>query len=64
MNENELLTIPEFADKMRIKPSCARRWIRERKITFVHVGRLVRIPATEVVRLIQVGTKQARGTGR
>ena len=64
MNENELLTIPEFADKMRIKPSFARRWIRERKITFVHVGRLVRIPATEVVRLIQVGTKQARGTGR
>ena len=59
---NELLTIPEFATVLRIKPSCVRRWIRERKIMIVHVGRLVRIPASEVARLIQSGTRSARGT--
>jgi excisionase family DNA binding protein len=55
-----LLTIPEFASALRIKPSCVRRWMRESKITFVHVGRLVRIPGDEVARIISQGTRPAR----
>jgi len=43
---NKLLTVPEFAEILRIKPSCVRRWISGSKV--VHVGRLVRIPANEV----------------
>ncbi len=57
----ELLTIPEFAATMRVKPSCVRRWIHERKLTIIHVGRLVRIPDSEVARLIQTGTRSAKG---
>jgi excisionase family DNA binding protein len=60
MNENpRLLTISEFAASLRVKPSCVRRWIGESKITFVHVGRLVRIPATEVERIISLGMHPA-----
>jgi len=56
----DLLTIPEFATALRVKPSCVRRWLLEEKITSIHVGRLVRIPASEVDRLIQAGTRPAR----
>jgi excisionase family DNA binding protein len=60
MNENSrLLTIPEFAAALRVKPSCVRRWVGESKITFVHVGRLVRIPASEIERIISHGTHPA-----
>lgn len=58
MSEN-LLTIPEFAASLRVRPSCIRRWISESKVTFVHVGRLVRIPASEVERIISAGTHRA-----
>ena len=56
---NRLLTVPEFAEALRVKPSCVRRWIGESRITFVHVGRLVRIPTSEVDRIISVGTHRA-----
>lgn len=55
----DLLTIKEFANALRLKPSCVRRWVGERKITIVHVGRLVRIPRTEVARIISEGTQPA-----
>ena len=60
VENNHLLTIPEFAAALRVKPSCVRRWIGESKITFVHVGRLVRIPASEVDRIISAGTRPAK----
>ena len=58
---SDLLTISEFATALRIKPSCVRRWIRERRVTVVHVGRLVRIPADEVTRIVRTGTRRAQG---
>jgi excisionase family DNA binding protein len=61
MNENDpLLTVPEFSSILRLKNSCTRRWIREGKVTTVHVGRLVRIPRSEATRIIREGTRQAK----
>jgi excisionase family DNA binding protein len=57
---SDLLTVTEFADALRVRPSCVRRWIREEKVTIVHVGRLVRIPSAEVTRIIHEGTRPAR----
>jgi excisionase family DNA binding protein len=63
MNEiSSLLTIPEFAAALRVKPSCVRRWLTESKVTRVHVGRLVRIPASEVQRIVSLGTRPAAET--
>jgi excisionase family DNA binding protein len=59
-----LLTIPEFAVALRVKPSCVRRWLTESKVTSVHVGRLVRIPVGEVERIISAGTRQAARQGK
>jgi excisionase family DNA binding protein len=66
MNQtSDLLTVQEFAAALRIKSSCVRRWIREERGTTVHVGRLVRIPSSEVGRIVQSGTRLAKGvTGR
>jgi excisionase family DNA binding protein len=60
MNQtSDLLTVEEFAAALRVKPSCIRRWAREAKVTVVHVGRLVRIPASEIERIISAGTRPA-----
>ena len=58
---NDLLTVPEFAAALGVKASCVRRWIREEKVTTVHLGRLVRIPNSEVTRFIVAGTRTAKG---
>ena len=60
MNESELLTVPEFASALKVKPSCVRRWIGEKKIEIVHVGRLVRVPRSEATRIVREGTRQAK----
>lgn len=61
---HRLLTIPEFAAALRVKPSCVRRWLTESKIASVHVGRLVRIPVGEFERIISAGTRQAARQGK
>lgn len=59
MNDN-LLTVPEFAERLRLKPSAIRRWIAERRLTTIHCGRLVRIPRTEVDRIMRQGLRLAK----
>jgi excisionase family DNA binding protein len=56
-DKNDLLTIEDFAEALRVKSSCIRRWILERRITSVKVGRLVRIPSSEVGRIVQRGLR-------
>ena len=63
MSQNELLRLTEFAASLKVTPACARRWAREGKITVVKLGRLVRIPASEVHRLVELGTRHARQVG-
>jgi len=55
-----LLSVPEFANALHITVACARRWVLERRITTVKLGRLIRIPAEEVNRLIEAGLRPAR----
>jgi len=54
-----LLSVPEFASALHITVACARRWVLERRIATVKLGRLVRIPAEEVNRLIEAGLRPA-----
>jgi excisionase family DNA binding protein len=60
MSEETLLQVGEFAASLRITPACVRRWIRESKVTVVKLGRLVRIPSSEIDRIVQSGTRPAR----
>ena len=58
--DREFLSIPEFAAALNISTACARRWVLKRKIAVVKLGRLVRIPESEVRRLVSVGLRPAR----
>ena len=61
----ELLRIEEFAAALNIKPSTARAWMLRRRIAKVRVGsRAIRIPASEVQRIIAAGMTPAREVGR
>jgi excisionase family DNA binding protein len=55
-----LLSVEEFADVLNITVACARRWVLERKVTTIKLGRLIRIPDSEVQRLIDSGIRPAR----
>lgn len=56
----KLLSIPEFAAALNVTPACVRRWILLRKISFVKIGRLIRITMSEQERVIAEGTVHAR----
>jgi excisionase family DNA binding protein len=60
---NRLLNIPQFAELLGVSNACVRRWVLERKVSVVKVGRLVRIPTTEYERLVEEGTRMARRAG-
>ena len=57
-----LLTIPEAADRLGLKPATVRFWIWTRKIDHVKVGRAVRLKENTIEELIQRGTVPARRT--
>jgi excisionase family DNA binding protein len=57
--EQQLLTLNEFAAAIGCTLACARRWARERRITTTKIGRLVRVPETEISRLIAAGLRPA-----
>jgi excisionase family DNA binding protein len=60
--DSELLTVPEAAALLRLRPSTIRAWINQRKkIAFVRVGRLVRIRRSDVEAYIASQVVPARG---
>lgn len=50
----ELLTVPDAARILRVKPATIRAWILKRKIPAIHIGgRFVRIRRSDVEGLIE-----------
>jgi excisionase family DNA binding protein len=56
----KLLTVSEFAEALGVTVACIRRWLLERKIASIRVGRLVRLPESELQRIVQEGFRPAR----
>ena len=52
----KLLTVSETAITLGVKEKTIRRWILLRKVTYVKLGAAVRIPQSEISRLIEAGT--------
>jgi excisionase family DNA binding protein len=55
-----LMNVQEFAQALGVTTACVRRWILERRIASVKVGRLVRLPLSEVARIIEDGLRPAK----
>lgn len=51
-DKDKLLTIEEAAARLGLKPVTLRMWAARRKIARCKLGRAVRIPASEVERII------------
>lgn len=55
-----LLTVEQAAEHLGTGERFVRRLIAERRITFVHIGRHVRIPETALDEFVSAGTVPAR----
>lgn len=53
MNLDELLTISEIEEKLKVNGSTIRRWIQQGKIRAYRFGRNYRIPKTEFERFFE-----------
>jgi excisionase family DNA binding protein len=60
MGDTRLLKASEVAAMLGCKESTIRKWILFRRFTVVRIGRTVRVPLTEVDRVIAQGTHPAR----
>jgi excisionase family DNA binding protein len=58
---SRLLSIAEAAERLGLRPVTIRLWASERKIARVKLGRAVRIPESEIARLINVNLIPAMG---
>lgn len=57
-----LLTVEQTAEALALKPATIRDWILKRRLATVRPGgRAVRVPLTEVDRIIAEGTTPAKG---
>jgi excisionase family DNA binding protein len=56
MSKDRLLTVGQAADRLGTSIRFPRRLIAERRITFVRVGRHVRIPESAIDAMIEAGT--------
>lgn len=54
-----LLTVTEAAEKTGLSPATWRAWILRRKVQIVRLGRAVRVPEDEILRLVREGTVPA-----
>ena len=52
--------VQKAAERLGLKPSTLRAWILHRKISYVKIGRAVRIREQEIERIIRENTIPAR----
>jgi len=57
----QLLSPKEFAHRLSISRWTIYAWVAEGRIKSVKLGRLVRIPESEVERIVQEGAQEAVG---
>jgi excisionase family DNA binding protein len=53
---SQLRTVEQAAADLCVSVHTIRAWIARRKIGSVRLGRAVRVPASEIARLIELGT--------
>jgi len=57
--QQQLLTLPEAAAKLKLSTVTLRAWAARRRIATVKLGRSVRVPEREIERLIEAGLTPA-----
>jgi excisionase family DNA binding protein len=60
MPVGKLLKVPEAAAMLSLSQKTVWQWIGERRIGVIRLGRAVRVPISEIDRLIEEGNSPAR----
>jgi excisionase family DNA binding protein len=60
---SKLHRVPEAALEFNVAPKTVWNWVGQGRIATVRIGRSVRIPHAEILRLIEEGTTPARRLG-
>ena len=60
MNNEHPRTVREAGQELGLSVHTVRAWIAQRRIAHVRLGRAIRIPASEIRRLLQAGLIPAR----
>jgi excisionase family DNA binding protein len=55
-----LLKVPEAAEMLALSQKTLWQWVAARRVGVVRLGRAVRIPQSEIDRLVEEGTTPAR----
>lgn len=55
-----LISLPQAADRLGVTVSCLRSWIYRRTISYIKIGRSVRISEQTIQRIIDRGTIPAQ----
>lgn len=55
----KLVKVPQAAEMLAMSPKTIWQWIGERRIEVVRLGRAVRVPISEIERLMEEGTTPA-----
>jgi excisionase family DNA binding protein len=58
--QSELLSVPEAAKVLHLKPSTIRAWILKRRVPIVRLGRRVFLKRSECLALIETGVVPAK----
>lgn len=59
----EFYTAEEVAQKLKVSPNVVRRWIREKKLKAVKVGRLWRVPESTLREFLKLNGKGENRSG-
>jgi len=60
-SEASMLTAKQAAGRLGVTEAAIRRWLLERRIASVKVGRrLIRIPSSEITRILDAGLRPVR----
>lgn len=57
-------TVDQAAEELSLSKATIRAWIAQRRLGHLRLGRAIRIPATEIQRVLQAGFVPAGRAGR
>jgi excisionase family DNA binding protein len=60
MENHKPLTVGQAADVLNLSQATIRAWLARRKLGYVRLGRAIRIPQTEIQRILSQGMIPAR----
>jgi excisionase family DNA binding protein len=59
-NSDQPLTVAQAATRLNVAKSTVRAWIAQRRLGHVRLGRAIRVPSSEIARLMEEGFTPAR----